>query len=196
MNKSFMDKLQDPKNKKTLQIIGIIVAVVIVGGAIWYSQAHQKSSNLVGGEYAVAGITNAFGANLKMVSLLADKDDVAASMDIHYKPFVTPELLAEWKADPTLAPGRQTSSPFPDKIEVASVSKINSRTYKVTGNVLEVANGTKGSTQVVSVYPITLTYKNFDGTWLITELEKGQPAAASKNDDAGGDNNPGADDEI
>ncbi|HRH31663.1 MAG TPA: hypothetical protein PK950_03275 [Candidatus Paceibacterota bacterium] len=168
------------KNKKTLKIIAIIALVVIAAGAVWYATKPKYASNLVGGEYAVAGITNAFGANLKMVSLTAEPALIAESMDRQYKPFVTEKLLADWKADPTKAIGRLTSSPYPDKIEIASVSKVSKKSYVVTGNVIEVATGTKGAVTTVSVYPITLTYKNIKGVWLIDELVKGEPTAVTE----------------
>ncbi|MBP9851780.1 MAG: hypothetical protein KBC67_00785 [Candidatus Pacebacteria bacterium] len=168
------------KNKKTRNIILIIALVVIAAGAVWYVTKPKYASNLIGGEYAVAGITNAFGANLKMVSLTAEPALVAESMDRQYKPFVTEKLLAEWKADPTKALGRQTSSPYPDKIEIASVSKVSKKSYVVTGNVIEVATGTKGAVTTVSVYPVTLTYKNIRGVWLIDEVVKGETAAATQ----------------
>jgi hypothetical protein len=180
-----MENIQEPintpkKRNNLLKLAGIIVVGLLVVAYVWNTQKDTPSSNLVGGEYAVSGITKAFGANLKMVSLMAPAEEVSTAMDRQYKPFVTPELLAAWKSDPMSAPGRLTSSPYPDRIEIASVSKLSKTSYKVTGNVIEVTNASKGATETASVYPIALTYTNVDGTWLISAMEKGEPEAAKE----------------
>lgn len=159
-------------SKKMLIAIVTVVVLAVAAGAVWYLNKPEQGTNLVSEQYTVAGITNAFGANLKMVSLLAPEKDLIDAFDRQYKPFITPELLAEWKADPTKAIGRSTSSPYPDKIEIASVNKVSKKSYVVTGNVIEVANATKGTVTTVSVYPVTLTFTNVDGTWLISALER------------------------
>jgi hypothetical protein len=161
-------------NTSLIIVIVIIIAAAIVGGVLYSkrSDAPGKPSTSNNAEYAVAAITNAFGANLKMVSLVAPAADVAAAMDSYYKPFVTPALLATWKSDPSIAPGKKTSSPYPDKIEIASVSKLTDKTYRVVGNVMEVTNSTTG-TKPASNYPMILSFENIDGVWLITNVQLG-----------------------
>lgn len=163
-----------PNKTKTWKVVGIIAAIIIVAVGVWYyvRSSNGQGTNLASDQYAVAGITNAFGANLKMVSLLSPT--VGDDMDRQYKPFVTADLLAAWKANPMTAPGRETSSPYPDKIEIASVTMVSKNSYIVTGNVSEVTTGSKGSTTQVSVYPVKLTFSRVNCTWLISALEKGE----------------------
>jgi len=64
-----------------------------------------------------------FGRALQQVSLLAPDRLLEASLREHYAAFVTPALLQQWTSDPALAPGRLTSSPWPDRIEIESITR-------------------------------------------------------------------------
>ncbi|HOQ09731.1 MAG TPA: copper amine oxidase N-terminal domain-containing protein, partial [Syntrophomonadaceae bacterium] len=59
-----------------------------------------------------------FGQRLKNVSLLAPDDVVTKSIKENYAEYVSPELLAQWQKDPANAPGRLTSSPWPERIDI------------------------------------------------------------------------------
>ena len=62
-----------------------------------------------------------FGSRLKLVSLLAPEDVLRRDIEEHFVDLVTPELLNKWLDDPTAAPGRLTSSPWPECIAVDEV---------------------------------------------------------------------------
>jgi hypothetical protein len=62
-----------------------------------------------------------FGARLRDVSLLAADSVVARAIREAYGPLVTEDLLARWLAEPEDVPGREASSPWPDRIETRSV---------------------------------------------------------------------------
>src|SRR5690606_21003737 len=70
---------------------------------------------------SAAGVIRSFGEALAMVSVLAPADIVRRDVREHYAPHVTPELLASWLDAPAAAPGREVSSPWPERIEIRSV---------------------------------------------------------------------------
>jgi hypothetical protein len=155
-------------NKKVLVSLGVIVVAIIVGYSFIQknmpvSSAAQKA--------ATATITNV-GQKMKMVSLLAPAETLNASMDEHYAPYVAPALLSLWKANPTQAPGRTVSSPWPDRIEVTRVTKSDNSSYTVVGNVIEVTSEESGA-ETAATYAVAATVEKVNGTWLITEFEKG-----------------------
>ena len=83
----------------------------------------------------------------------------------HYGDYVHSELLMEWVNDPQIAPGRLTSSPWPERIEILSLEKLSKNIYRVQGKIIEV---TSASTDEK---PVTiLVKKNAEGRWLIAAV--------------------------
>jgi hypothetical protein len=123
----------------------------------------------------VTGVVLEFGASLDQVSLLAPSAEYERSLDIAYAPFLTPELLAVWKSDSSRAIGRETSSPWPDRIEVGTVSKNFDDTYTALGSVVEIASDS--SNTPAAIYPVALTLIERDGEWLIQDMTKGSYTA-------------------
>ncbi|MEX2162496.1 MAG: hypothetical protein WD751_11365 [Anaerolineales bacterium] len=105
----------------------------------------------------------AFGDRLKNVALLAP--DAAQQIEDQYAEFVTPDLLAAWQADPLQAPGRLTSSPWPDEIRIYAIEPITDQQYRVVGAVVEV---TSAEADMLPGYGIELTVSFLDGKWLIS----------------------------
>jgi hypothetical protein len=60
------------------------------------------------------------GERLRLVSTLAPESIAAAAIDARYADLVTPELLERWTVDPASAPGRNVSSPWPERIDIRS----------------------------------------------------------------------------
>lgn len=104
----------------------------------------------------VAAIVERFGEVMDRVSLLADPETVRSAIREFYGPLVTSELLERWLADPSAAPGRETSSPWPDRIEVHSARETSDGVYEVDGDVVyvsspDLAGGGETSRQPVSL---------------------------------------------
>lgn len=116
---------------------------------------------------------NGFGNQLRMVSLLALPEVFSQSLDQYYGAYLTPELLADWKANPSNALGRPTSSPWPEGIDIISVDADTGGTITVLGNIREVANTAEGGTEVVVIHPVALTLEKNGSVWLIREVSKG-----------------------
>lgn len=62
------------------------------------------------------------GSRMRRVSLLAPSDVASRAIADAYSDLVTPALLAEWQKTPSKAPGRETSNPWPARVEVDSMS--------------------------------------------------------------------------
>lgn len=114
----------------------------------------------------IAAVVEGFGQRLQLVSLLAP--DAAAQIRSQYADFVAPELLDAWAADPESAPGRLTSSPWPDHIDVASLSIQANGSYAVEGAVVEMT-----STGEAGRLPVVIVVDEIGGRWLITAYTAG-----------------------
>ncbi|MBX5477046.1 MAG: hypothetical protein IRZ18_08000 [Clostridia bacterium] len=122
---------------------------------------------------AVRTLVEGFGQQLQNVSLLAPEDVVSKAMEENYSEFVSPELLAEWQRDPAKAPGRLTSSPWPDRIEIKSIEKRSESSYEVKGDVIEVTSVEKANGGVAARRPITLVATKADEGWRIDAVTLG-----------------------
>ncbi|HET7674301.1 MAG TPA: hypothetical protein VFL54_02160 [Gammaproteobacteria bacterium] len=88
----------------------------------------------------VRTVVERFGLALKRVSLLAPMAMLKRDIRRAYAPFVTPQLLQTWLADPTAAPGRRVSSPWPARIDVNTVQPAANGACTVTGEIVYVTS--------------------------------------------------------
>ncbi len=115
----------------------------------------------------VRRVVEEFGAQLQNVSLLAP--DAANQIETYYATWVTPELLAAWQADPMSAPGRQTSSPWPERIEITSIQRIDAGTYQVKAEIVESTSDQPD----VHRQAVVITVTSVNGEWLISAFVLG-----------------------
>lgn len=125
-------------------------------------------------EEAVKNLVEDFGGRLKMVSLLAPPDIVNQSMAENYDGLVSPALLGIWQKDPMNAPGRLTSSPWPDRIEILSAGEVSMDEYQVKGAIIEVTSVEKESGGAAAKRPVTLAVKKIKGRWVIDDVTLGE----------------------
>ena len=86
-------------------------------------------------EAEVRTLVEAFGSRLQEVTLTSP--NVGEEMQAQYSDFVDPTLLEEWIRSPANAPGREVSSPWPDRIEIVSLDEISPDVYSISGEVVE-----------------------------------------------------------
>ena len=134
------------------------------------TEASDPAASEAAAEEAVRGVVEAFGKKLQMVSLLAPEDVLRESMREHYADYVSPALLEAWLNDPASAPGRLTSSPWPDRIEIKSVEQTADDAYRVEGGIIET---TSADGEAAAKRPVTLEVRNIEGRWLIDAAELG-----------------------
>lgn len=137
------------------------------------STATAQPSSAPNNEAEVRRIVQNFGERLKMVSLLAP--DAAQQIDTQYSDFVSPDLLTVWENDTTKAPGRLTSSPWPDRIEITDVTKESTGKFIITGVVVEVTSMELANGGAADKLPVQIVVQNLQGQWLITQYTEGQP---------------------
>lgn len=144
----------------------IVGAVLVLGGLV-YSYLGTHPAGIIDGSHEGDARTTVaqFGNQLNSVSLLSPT--AAEEIRSSYGPYVAPELLALWIEDPLHAPGRLTSSPWPDHIEVDSVVKNETGAYDVMGRII-----LKTSTDDAGIVPVSLTVANVNGSFLITQYEE------------------------
>lgn len=100
-------------------------------------------------------VVERFGERLKNVSLLAPADQVRNAIRREYAELVTSDLLQRWLADPAQAPGRLTSSPWPERVEITRIRAHRGR-FEALGEIVEIssANGEARRTPVrIEVVP-------------------------------------------
>lgn len=152
-------------------LLGIAVVLVVIAGVYYATRTEPSAPVSNADDTAVRAMVIEFGSKLKQVSLLAP--DAPTQIETQYSAYAAPELITTWKSEPQEAPGRVTSSPWPDSIDVVSVTAVGADTYHVEGNVVEITNA--NPKEPVDVYPITLAVKkNALGHWVITSYTKGQ----------------------
>jgi hypothetical protein len=152
------------QNTYRLITAAILTLVVVLIGVVLFVNKGFGIDPSSSARTAVEG----FGAQLQNVSLL---DPAASStMASVYGPLVTPELLAIWQSDPEEAPGRLTSSPYPDRIEIDTIVK-QGIGYIVSGTVVYATSDGESSRS-----PVILQIVPIDGEWLIAAYEEQQPS--------------------
>ncbi|MHB1395014.1 MAG: hypothetical protein ACYCYE_18550 [Clostridia bacterium] len=169
--------------KKTLLLAFVLLlsvslfgCTVRVNGAQMNEEGQQKGEPQQTGEFdekAAASLVEGFGSKLQAVSLLAPKDILEKSMRENYGEFVSQALLAEWISNPINAPGRLTSSPWPDRIEVLTIEKLSEYVYEVKGEIIEITSTEKENGGIAAKRPITLIVKKINNNWLIDDVTLG-----------------------
>jgi hypothetical protein len=152
--------------------LAALVLILVIGGAYLISVTPFQADQ----EAAVRKVVEAFGDELKDVSLLAPKEDVAAQMQANYAAYIASELLVQWENDPANAPGRLTSSPWPERIEIRTMTKESDLRYSVEGDIVEVTNEGGGIGEMpteAARRPVSMTVEKRGGDWLITTLTMG-----------------------
>lgn len=145
-----------------------LVLLLVIGGAYLISVTPFKADQ----EKAVRRVIEGFGQQLKEVSLSASREDVASAMQASYAPYVVPGLLTRWENDPMNAPGRLTSSPWPERIEIRSITEESDTRYAVEGDIVEVTSEAGGIGEQPSEAvrrPVSMTVEK-NGSWRITGL--------------------------
>jgi hypothetical protein len=164
--------------KRYLIIVGVVI--VLVGTFIWKTYARRNSQDSVqntptvatataadsANEQAVRDVVVRFGDKLKMVPLLAPKAVVIKAIQDNYAALVSSDILATWEKDPAQALGRRTSSPWPDRITISSITLNSDGSYDLSGKVIEVAGSDLKNT--AASYDIAFKVRKVEGRWLIT----------------------------
>jgi hypothetical protein len=155
--------------KKQYNILAVIVAVVVLIMGLAYMRQQQKAQDIAD-ESTVRLVVSQFAGQIQKVSLASP--NAPAEIANAYAPYASSSLISYWQSNRSFAPGKGLSSPWPDRIEVNSVSK-NLRDYIVQGTVIEVTSKEVAQGGVAAQFPVQLTLSKFGNSWLITKYEAG-----------------------
>ncbi|MEC1716257.1 hypothetical protein [Schinkia azotoformans] len=144
---------------------------------IQHSEEISEDSNLTDNNLEkeeVINLVEEFGQTLQLVSILAPEDILKEAIKEKYSNFITSSLLSKWLSDPESAPGREVSSPWPDRIEISSIEKSSENTYEVRGKIIEITSVELEQGGSAAERPITLTIRKVDNRWLIDKVSVGE----------------------
>ncbi len=142
-------------NKKVLIGILVVVLVGLVVAGLILSTKMPRQLN-VQEKQEITTFVEVFGITLKKVDMVAPEKDVSENIKEVYVPLLTDNLLLEWTFDPLKALGRVGSSPWPDRIEILSMAKLDEYTVKVKGYVVWVASGGENKLEITEKVPVVL----------------------------------------
>ena len=126
--------------------------------------------SLVADESEVSQVLVEFGSRLQLVSV--QSPDAVREMMAQYSGLASPSLLEQWVADPLEAPGRTVSSPWPDRIEVNSITQLSETAYSVTGNIVLLTSSEVVGGGAAGLVPIRANIERIEDRWLITVFEQ------------------------
>ena len=159
--------------KKAILLVLILLLCTALFGCV--NGANEAPLNaLLDNEAAVISLVKDFGERLEKVALLAPADIVKKSLQENYGDLVTPLLLAKWISDPQNAPGRNVSSPWPDRIEILGVEKLSEKAYRIKGEIIEITSVEKESGGVAAKRPVTIETEKIEKRWLISAVQLGE----------------------
>jgi hypothetical protein len=127
----------------------------------------QTAATNAGEEAEIRNLVEHFGKRLGAVSL--QSPNAAQEMQRQYFEFVSPALLETWMNDVARAPGRVVSSPWPDRIEIANLTKEDPERYVISGVVVEVTSVEVVGGGAAAKVPVRVVVQKDQGRWLITE---------------------------
>lgn len=141
---------------------------------------------------AARSVVETFGERLKNISLLAPDSIVIAELRANYSGLVTEHLLDGWLFRPETAPGREASSPWPERIEIDSITTEGAGSCRVRGKIVYLTSMEATQGGVAAVRPVALMVQEVDGNgWQISSYEVTTPARGVSGA-APGTNSPGA----
>ena len=150
----------------------IIIAVIVFLMAAFIIYSIYNNDNSKDESKDVIVLVEDFGSTLKNVSLLAPRDLVIEAIEANYSPYVTDELMQSWLAHPRRAPGRTTSSPWPERIEITEVVRLSEGEFSVKGRIVEVTSSEAGGGAAV-YRPVELIVRKVGNKWLIDDKRVG-----------------------
>lgn len=154
-------------------VVAAVIVVVAVGAGLLTNPVNKAVFSYEQEAIQIENLVKAFGNKLKTVSLLAPEDTIKESIKENYNEFVSLTLLEKWQDDPTNAPGRMVSSPWPERIDIVSIEKQSDSEYVVIGQIIEMTSVEMEQGGTAATKPIKLIIKKIADKWLIDDVIEG-----------------------
>ena len=172
--------------QRSIALLGIALVLLLIAFGVWFTTMASEpvvqnpsvssTSATSSPEAAAARATvMSFGLMEKRVSLLAP--EASSTIAMNYGPSVAPPLLARWEADPPSAPGRVTSSPWPDHIVIDDIRE-TTEGFEITGTLVLMSSEAVARGGTYGTDPVLIDLENQNGQWLITSYEDQSQAAS------------------
>lgn len=159
-------------------LIIIIIALLVVLGVGYLSYTTQSRSTAVDDQAAVRSAVTNLGGYLKSIPLTEPTEDLRRDIQQNYAPFVTEALLQQWRANPTQAPGRAASSPWPDHVEISQVNKQGDG-YAVLGTIVMYSSASLSRGGDEGKVPFVAQLVKEGDTWKIAVFQTSHQTAPS-----------------
>lgn len=152
---------------RLITILIVVFLVAVVGIALLFRDS--DGARQIAAENAV----REFGSQLQNVPLAGDAASVREAIETYYSGYVTENLLSSWLDEPSSAPGRETSSPWPARIDVTS-SAAQGSGYVVQGNVVLLTSEevTSEENDNAGLIPVIILVIDQEGEWKIAAYEE------------------------
>jgi hypothetical protein len=157
-------------------VIGIVLLLVISVGEYFLFKPSATILPNAADINAIYQVVGEFGARLKDVVITTSDQDVITAVDFNLKQLITDRLYQVFVQDKIRIPGRYVSSPWPERIEIASVEMLDSGSYTVNGSQIVMTDDTLAHGGNAGESPIMLTLKKVNGIWLIDDVTGGPKA--------------------
>ena len=143
----------------------LVVEMLVV--AVSIAACGPGEEEVAANQAAAIEVVQALGTRLAHVSKLDPPDSVQSQIRDQYGPYVTTLLLGGWLTDPASAPGREASSPWPDRIEVREATPVGSNSVDVVADVVYV---TQVGAEPLLRQPVQIrVVRGQDDAWRVSE---------------------------
>jgi hypothetical protein len=148
------------------QVVPVLRETPTRSGSVEQTDKQTVSATSQPADVEVKSVVEGFGKQLQVVSLLSPT--VTQDMEKAYAAYVSAALLQTWMNNPSGAPGRAVSSPWPDRIEITSLTQQGSDRYMVSGDVVEISSAEAAGSGEAARTPVQITVEKIAGHWMIT----------------------------
>ena len=165
---------------RLIACVAVVLALAGCSGQHGSEQAHPKvtvpSSSMQTGtaaadtRSAVRTVIERFGRQMQKISTLAPPEAVRRELPTVYGNLLSSTLLADWQAHPDRVIGREGSSPWPARIEVAQIDCARRNTCRATGKVDYITSNELARGGVFMRRVITLQLAHTGQGWRITSV--------------------------
>ena len=137
----------NPRMTSSKRLMACTATVLALAGCSSHNESQQPQSSAATSSSPQASVATAdtraalrkivehFGLQMQKVSTLAPPEAIRRELPQVYGDVLSPELLADWKAHPDHAVGREGSSPWPARIEIGHLDCAHDDACRATGNV-------------------------------------------------------------
>lgn len=157
-------------NQNLLFASVIVVGILALAGVAYLAPSLDQAKE----ESDVKLLVTDFGLKLKNVPLAGEENATKAAIQENFGPLVTEEVMEQWLANPQLAPGRLTSSPWPERIDIATLSK-QGQSYVVSGDIVMMTSAQMASSATDAGHvPVIMQVVKENDKWVVAAYQEKQ----------------------